>query len=236
MSDELFHKIIREGKAAGAKKFYPFLNGEPFMFAKIFEWLAYMDSQDVVVHIYTNASLLDKQKADLLVQFKCVNYVYCSFNGATRQTYEKVMGLDYDRTKQNIEYLRSKAPFRVRVGMVLTSDTIAEQDAFKKLWGRRAKMPKFSNWAGSKHDAAEYTNEKIPCRQVRTHMTVLWDGRVCLCCFDYDGRVIVGDLNKQSVQEVWNKNRALRKRHYAYDFDMPLCSDCNFNIAGLRSK
>jgi len=232
MSDELFHKIIKEGKEAGVSKFYPFLNGEPFMFPRIFEWLNYMDKQSVNVHLYTNAALLDKDKVDLLAQLNCVRYVYCSFNGATKHTYEKIMrGLDYEKTRENILYLISQAKFQIRVGMVLTQDTIPEIDAFKKLWGRRAKLPMFKNWTGAKHDPAEYTGARIPCRQVRTHMTVLWDGRVCLCCFDYDGKVIVGDLNKQSVKQVWTQNKPLRDKHYALDFDTPLCKTCNFNIS-----
>jgi len=232
MSDELFYKIVKEGKEIGVTSFLPFLNGEPFAFPRLFRWLEHLDSQGAKSHIYTNASLMTKEKVDDLIKYKCIDYVYCSFNGATKHTYEKVMGLDYERTKENIYYLLSVAPFRVRVGMVLIDETIPEIEMFKKLWGKRAKLPKFVNWAGVKHDGAEWTNTRIPCRQVRHHMTVLWDGRVCLCCFDYDGKVILGDLNKQSIREVWKSIKPIRDRHYKLDFDMPLCKTCNFNIEG----
>ena len=37
-----------------------------------------------------------------------------------------------------------------------------------------------------------------------TSMSVLWDGRVVSCCMDSNGVQVLGDLNSQSVQEVWN--------------------------------
>jgi MoaA/NifB/PqqE/SkfB family radical SAM enzyme len=36
MNEELFHKIIKEGKELRVKIFSPFLNGEPFLDPKIF--------------------------------------------------------------------------------------------------------------------------------------------------------------------------------------------------------
>lgn len=39
MSDELFHKIIEEGKKFRKAHFVPFLNGEPFVFSRIWGWL-----------------------------------------------------------------------------------------------------------------------------------------------------------------------------------------------------
>ena len=45
--------------------------------------------------------------------------------------------------------------------------------------------------------------------------TVLWDGRVSLCCADFDGRHILGDLRTQTIAEVWNSPayRAARRLH-----------------------
>ena len=44
---------------------------------------------------------------------------------------------------------------------------------------------------------------------------MLWDGRVSLCCADFDGRTILGDLNTSTIQEIWNAEpyRAARRQH-----------------------
>ena len=33
---------------------------------------------------------------------------------------------------------------------------------------------------------------------------MLWDGRVSLCCADFDGRTVLGDLSTSSIKEIWN--------------------------------
>ena len=46
-----------------------------------------------------------------------------------------------------------------------------------------------------------------PCYRQWLTFTVLWDGRVALCCADFDGRVILGDLRTSTIREVWNGER-----------------------------
>ncbi len=44
---------------------------------------------------------------------------------------------------------------------------------------------------------------------------MLWDGRVSLCCADFDGRVVLGDLRTSSIREVWESDtyRNVRREH-----------------------
>jgi radical SAM protein with 4Fe4S-binding SPASM domain len=44
---------------------------------------------------------------------------------------------------------------------------------------------------------------------------VLWDGRVSLCCADFDGHTILGDMNSSSIKEIWNNElfRSVRQQH-----------------------
>ena len=230
MSDEMFHKIIREGKAMGVHRFIPFLNGEPFMNRQIFDWLDYMQAEKVSTCLFTNAELLDKEKIDKLIKYTNIEYINCSFNAATEETRIKIMpGSNYERTKKNIEYLISVAPFKIKVGMTVIEENQPEVEAFGKLWGSHSKFGDFVNWAGNKHDLLEKSGDRIPCPQLLEHLNILWDGRVCLCCFDFDGQVILGDLNKQSLEEIWNNSKTLRDRHLALDFKMNLCDKCNAN-------
>jgi len=227
MSDVLFHKIIKEGKEMKARFFLPFLNGEPFIFPKIWEWLDYMQEQGVQTAIYTNAEFMDSER---LSKYNNIRYVNCSFNGATKKTYTKVMGtVDYDKAKNNIENLIKLAKFPIQVSMVITEDNAHEVNEFKKMWGRRAKMRPFLNWAGYKTSTIPKQGVKNPCYMLFQHLTILWDGRVALCCMDHDGRVILGDANKQHLKDIWSSMQVLRDRHKNLDFNMPLCRDCNFN-------
>ena len=64
-----------------------------------------------------------------------------------------------------------------------------------------------------------------------TSMSVLWDGRVVTCCMDSNGVQVLGDLNSQSIQEVWNGPVLSGVRDYFRKLDYgnyPVCLSCDW--------
>ena len=232
MPDALFRRIVAEGKAMGVRHFTPFLHGEPLAFPRLFGWLDHLEAEGMKASIYTNASLLTRDKADRLARNKAVALVHCGLGGATAGTHRKVTGLDgFEETAANVRYLISKAPSRVRVGMVVTEDTAGEAAEHRRLWGRRAKAVPFRNWAGARRSPLEAAGRRLPCKEITSDMCVLWDGRVALCCMGFDGKAILGDLNRQSLREVWDSGVEARRRAAAGDLAVyPLCEGCNGNV------
>jgi radical SAM protein with 4Fe4S-binding SPASM domain len=224
MSDEIFHKIIKEGKELGIKHYLPFLNGEPFIFSRMYEWLDYMEKEGVVVSLYTNAELMNVSK---LLKHKNIKFVNCSVNAATKETYNKIMrGPNFERVVKNTQDLIDKAYFKVEVSMVLSEDTENEVEQFKKQWGNRANVVGYANWGGARPTKKKEIRKY--CSRLLNGITILWDGRVNLCCMDYDGKLIFGDLNKQSLKEIIDNMKAIKDRHKAKDFSMVPCRDCNY--------
>jgi len=41
------------------------------------------------------------------------------------------------------------------------------------------------------------------CPAPNEQFVILWDGRVTVCCTDYEGRLAVGDIKKQTIEEIW---------------------------------
>lgn len=228
MSDELFHKIIQESKVFRSPEIVPFLNGEPFIFPRIWKWLDYMEENKCRVYLFTNAEFLD---VDRIIKYKNIRYICCSINAATAETHRKIMrGPNYDVVVSKVKDLIKKAPFRIYVSMVVTSDNQHEVEMFKEQWGERVMLGEFKNWGGARHDKLEKTGKRIPCPSLLNSITILWDGRVVPCCLDYDGRLILGDANKQTLTEIWQQTSWLRKCHRKLDFSMIPCRDCNQNI------
>jgi radical SAM protein with 4Fe4S-binding SPASM domain len=228
MSDELFHKIIQESKVFRSPEIVPFLNGEPFVFSRIWEWLDYMRDNNCRVYIFTNAELMD---VDKIIQYKNIRYVCCSINAATAETHKKVMrGPDFKTVVNKVRDLIEKASFRVYVSMVITSDNQHEVEMFKKQWGKNAIFGEFKNWGGARHDKLEKTGKRKPCPSLLNSITILWDGRVVPCCLDFDGKLILGDVNKQTLTEIWQQTGWLRRKHKNLIFDYPPCRYCNQNI------
>jgi radical SAM protein with 4Fe4S-binding SPASM domain len=74
------------------------------------------------------------------------------------------------------------------------------------------------------HDSPGYTP---PCWLPQTSVVVLWDGRVVPCCHDYDGQVVLGDLNTNTLAQIWAAPAAERFRRYNEDYQ--LCQQCAFS-------
>ena len=68
------------------------------------------------------------------------------------------------------------------------------------------------NWAGTLNTESDVN---YPCYRPWLTFTVLWDGRVSLCCADFDGKTILGNLNTQTIAEIWNAEtyRNVRREH-----------------------
>jgi radical SAM protein with 4Fe4S-binding SPASM domain len=233
MSDDLFYKIIREGKEMGVRSYSPFLNGEPFVFPRIWQWLDYMEKENVKVSLFTNAEKVD---VDRLLTYSNIEYVNCSLNAATEETYNKIMrGPKFDVVKKNIDELLErtpmKKPFGVRVSFVQTEDNVHEIDQFKSMYKKnRRKICEFCNWTGDRQSSLAKVGKRVPCWVLLHQMFVLWDGSVVPCCQDYDAKMILGDANKNSLREIWESYAWMRRKHRRLDFDIPVCSKCNHNV------
>lgn len=59
-------------------------------------------------------------------------------------------------------------------------------------------------------------------------LSVNAQGKVVLCCNDYHGDQILGDLNIESIVEIWNKKdfRTLRQQISKGDFRLDICKKC----------
>ena len=144
-----------------------------------------------------------------------------SVDAAGKEVFEATrVFLDYDTVVTNIRTLvrLRQASGRTHPKLILSfvrRDNSADEQAFIAEWSRIADkihVTDLHNWGGTlnvKRDA------KFPCYRLWLTFTVLWDGRVSMCCADFDGRHIFGDLRTQTIAEVWNSPlyRAARRQH-----------------------
>lgn len=57
-------------------------------------------------------------------------------------------------------------------------------------------------------DAQEDPEKDVFCFALRDQMAILADGTVVPCCLDADGNIALGDLNRQSIEEILSSPRA----------------------------
>ncbi|HNX76931.1 MAG TPA: SPASM domain-containing protein [Candidatus Rifleibacterium sp.] len=68
-----------------------------------------------------------------------------------------------------------------------------------------------------------------PCRHAMLGVTVLSDGRVTICPYDYDGKFAFGDVKSLPLKEIWQSDvaRAFRAEHLARQFvEDSACAGC----------
>jgi len=240
MSDRLYTKILTDASRLDPhpRTFIPMLTGEPFLDTQIVDRIkeARAALPATEIHLYTNGSLLKEDSIRKLSDVPDFQ-LNISANGASVETRRRLTGLDdYENVARMIEYVDAcHIPHTVSL-VQHPSITMEEEEAFNRKWGqvtsssscRTPYVFQHLNFAGLTCPAED--NYFTRCIHATSHMTVLWDGRVNLCCMDPLGRAIFGDLNHQTVAEVWFSDG---RQHYVSlheegrGTDCEVCCDCN---------
>jgi len=69
-----------------------------------------------------------------------------------------------------------------------------------------------------------------PCKGLWNMPDIHWDGKVCPCTYDYDGRFVLGDLKKETFEGVWRGRayRRMRRMLRQNDRSNHFCNECSF--------
>ena len=240
MSDRLYARILKDAKKLDPppKTFIPMLTGEPFLDPQMVERIeeARAALPESEIHIYSNGSKLTEEIVRRLA--KIPNFhLNISANGALVETRKRLTGLgDYEYVAKMLDYVDAMHISHSVSLVQHPSITKEEEEAFNHRWGKSTSVSscrspylfQHLNFAGLTYrkDKVHFTH----CIHATSHMTVLWDGRVNLCCMDPLGRKIFGDLNRQTVSEVWLSEV---RQHYATmhkqgkGAECEVCRDCN---------
>lgn len=57
-----------------------------------------------------------------------------------------------------------------------------------------------------------YNENKLYCSYPYMHLWVYSDGRIGPCCMDFPNRIVLGDLKKSTIEEIWNDKPILKLR------------------------
>jgi radical SAM protein with 4Fe4S-binding SPASM domain len=230
----LYTKIVDECAGLGIGHVRMHNYGEAFADKELPEKIAYAKSKGIrEVGVITNGSLLGPDVAKAVIEAG-LDAINISLDAAGKETFESTrLGLKYDKVVANVEGLvrvRSELG-RKRPKLILSfvrQGNSAEEQAFIDHWSAVADkihITELHNWAGSRSRRADVN---FPCYRQWLTFTVLWDGRVSLCCADLDGRVVLGDLKSQSIADVWNSDAYRRVRREQLESGGPeICRNCD---------
>lgn len=222
MDINLFKKIIDDNPHLDFVLAFQW--GEPLLHKNFFEMIEYANNKGIRTMITTNGTLLDDEKIERLATSGLERLTF-SVDGIG-DTHTSIRGFDYYKLKENIIQLKNardrlKSKLKIDISMVIFEDTEGEVEKYYKEWrgivDRIQVIPRFVPAA-----------RKNKCRELwRGTTVVLWDGRVTICCADYDGKAIIGDVNKERLINIWNgeKMKNLRRMHANGEFP-GICKNC----------
>ena len=244
MTDTLFEKILKDIKERNKpiRQVALFLLGEPLLDNKIFNRIKLLKEMNIDnILLSSNASLLTSENILKLIQTG-LDQIYISIDGYEKKTYESIKkGLHFEKVYANVQNLFTirnevHASLRIRLQFILQKENFNEREPWQKFWRQylgpkdEIKVIKVSNW-GSQLDINDFSIGLLsrPCISPFGTFVIQYDGKVSLCCADFDCKVNMGDLNNQSIVEIWQseKFKKIRSNFLHGIIDIPLCKKCN---------
>ena len=243
----LFEKIMKELSGARRKPVVHLHGfGEPLLDELLPERIKLAKTCGIKhTYLVTNASLLFPETARKIIQAG-LDTLKISFYGTDEESYRATMRrLDFKVTLNNIrDFVRIRKELKKTTPKLILQYMPQEANGtrteeFQSLWrsvldkraGDCLNISSLDNFGGGR--AYNIVGDRIVsvCFYPWTALSVLCDGRAVTCCMDYNGLQAVGDLNVQSVAEIWNGPvlSAIRSNFGKLDYTgFPTCLRCDW--------
>jgi hypothetical protein len=222
----LYTRILKELREAGTvKKIVPHAECEPLLNERLEERISEARKvlgNKVKIHIVTNGTLLSRERADGLAAAG-MDVLTVSLDAFREPTYSGIRpGFDFEDVKMRVKsLLDGDRTYTLKVSFVRQRANHEEEKEFTGYWqslGAEVEMLTLWNRAGSVENfdslapgrkppgrASKLLGHFFPaCLNPFTWLVVLLDGKVLLCCQDWERKAVIGDLSSQSLADVWN--------------------------------
>lgn len=220
MSDALILRLIREMGQFNAPFFFsPFKVNEPFLDDRLPELCRRFLEQCPLgrLRLFTNGSALTDWWITQLLPLVRVEHLWISLNSTNPFEYHEIMGLDYAKTARKLDRLHDVVAGETSVYSMpwrhpVILSKVADDDGEKNLTfytDCRTRWPKFEcriikrdGWLGYVSPNKNFIPDQ-PCARW-FELSILATGVVSLCCMDGKGEFAIGDINQQSLLDVYN--------------------------------
>ncbi len=221
----------------------PLLNPELkdiILFAKTFS--------NIDIGFLTNGMLLDEAWADFIIDVE-LDWIALSIDGVLPETHDIIRNhSDLVRVEKNLNTLlklkkRKGAVFpNVKLNMVAYDQIMDQRDAFVEKWIDKVECVMVSNYRNppSSKRWPGVPDKREPCSLLWSQMVVAWDGRLGLCCEDFNIDFSPGRIGEEAgLLELWNGREFSRVRelHSKGLYDKhPMCKICDTWAEGYAGK
>ena len=221
------------------------LHGEPTMHPKLPQMISYLNSKNVteIIELFTNGSLLNPKLNKELIDAGLTR-INISVEGLSSEKYKEVTGAKVDMEKfvKNIKSLYDvRKNCRIYIKIVDINLSKENKDKFYNTFGDICDEIFIENvvpqWPETNKFVLKATGMygqkinkyKYVCPFLFMYLHFNFDGTASGCTLDWGKEVLIGDVNKESVLEIWQGKRLknLQIAHLEKKRDkIPFCAEC----------
>lgn len=197
-----------------------------------------------IKHTYfvTNGSMLTQDASEDIIK-SGLDEMKVSFYGTDPQTYNQTMvGLDFHKTLANLakffeirKSLGRRNPRVILQYLPVETNKSRVDDFFSLLGpfidkniGDSFNIFSLHNYGDGRSYLKVRETTRI-CPFPWNLMVILYNGSVVPCCYDYNGKQIVGDVTTNTIRQIWQGEAymKIRKNFKALRYqDYPICKGC----------
>lgn len=242
MDGSIFMKVVNEVSKEDGFIFLPQGFGESLLHDEWDKMMGIAAKEGIrPLVILTNGNLFNDDIIRVLVDY--ADAVIVTIDGATAKTYESIRRKgNFEKITGNIMHfidIRGRWEFpRLVIRIIRMKETEGEIELFRAMWKERLKgtdliqVAEFNDWAERVNYRGVNKREdrlRHPCRMLWKNLTIYHNGDVSPCCYDAEGEMIVGNVLRNTLKEIWKGEalKSFRMYHLNGDFEsLPLCSRC----------
>jgi hypothetical protein len=234
MPVDLYRRIATELAAHRRTILAVFMNGynEPTMDRHFVERVGILRDRGLPPALLTNGTGLTPARADAIVALGGLELLSVNLTTLDRERYVAGRGRDHlDLVLRNLEHAGQRPVAREMVIVVLGQDDRQHRGEVRRIRRRFGSAYTVKSFATMDRAAYLDTGRSVArpherlrgCEQTGSrplqHLHVTARGQCVLCCQDYHGHHVVGDLTRQSVDEVLTGDAYARLRRQVYGLD-----------------
>jgi hypothetical protein len=210
---DLFDKVTTESPQYDTVTFSGL--GEPLLDPTLDKKIKHVPRYGFDVLILSNASLLTVERFKRLEELG-VKSIRLSLYGMSAEVYSKVHRISKPELFLRLwENLVEIASTKKTTEILLTYNVIeginsAETDTWIEFWQDKVDMVEVwrpHNWVDGRNYRLIQPEKLNTCgRPWTTPLQVQVDGTVNMCCFDFNGKLLLGDLKTQTLAEIFSSD------------------------------
>jgi len=250
-----FELILREIKTIGTVKTLNFyMMGEPFANRNLLKYIRQSkESRAVERLIVTSNGTLLKHPLYGDICTSGLDYIRISIYGAFEETHHERTGSSFklDRIKEQIRALKKYRDNlgltfpKIYIKMIQVNDPLENSTFLREFapLGDEVALEPIMNWNDPKDgNLSQMSTEDLQATSYFAHrkkvcpfpfytVVIHSDLKVSVCCVDWNKKVVIGDLRKTSLLQIWNgiKLNNIQRAHLLGRRDqLEGCRDCTY--------